>query len=437
VLAQSRGRRFEATRTVARLVELIGEALWGPEGSGRQSFTRAQEQGTVATASAAVYGKVRRVPLSLSLGVCTEGTARWRALRPPQPLATALPARGADLTVGVGAGKALKRGAKRLLPARGAAGKVSGGKLLVAFLPPQGGAVALAAAPAGERHEGRLVPQVVEPVRQVVSGPRVWGLARQFCALVPTARWSEGGEHLLIRSHKQGPFGPAPTRPAVVTPAAQGRALRDEGGWLGAATTTRGRFVRRRTLTRPGAAALILVTDLLDAARSPAAAPLTVDLARWGIERVFQPIPEAFALRRLIGSTPQATVFQAAFCLLLSNMVQVRRGSSATAQPQPGLAEEGSAEQLFYAVPRDLTAVRVLVPPPLVVAAYTAELAQEALCQGLHAALDSLWTPRWRKAVNTKPRLKVAQAKKSGAHTSLHRLLQAARQHRRTETVAA
>jgi hypothetical protein len=33
--------------------------------------------------------------------------------------------------------------------------------------------------------------------------------------------------------------------------------------------------------------------------------------------RVFQPSPEVFALRQLIGRTPQAPVFQAAFCLLL------------------------------------------------------------------------------------------------------------------------
>ena len=44
--------------------------------------------------------------------------------------------------------------------------------------------------------------------------------------------------------------------------------------------------------------------------------------------------------------------------------------------------------------------------------------------------LDSVWTPRWRKAVNTKPRPKVAKAKQSGAHTSMHRLLHAARQER-------
>ena len=70
----------------------------------------------------------------------------------------------------------------------------------------------------------------------------------------------------------------------------------------------------------------MLGTDLRDAARSPAVDLLTLYLARWGIERVFQQITEVFALRRLSGSTPQATVFQAAFGLLLYKMVQGLRG---------------------------------------------------------------------------------------------------------------
>ena len=124
VFAQYRGRSFEDPLTFARFVDLLGDALLEHEGGGRQSFTRAQEQGTLATSKEAVYGKLRRVPISLSLGFFTEGTARLRALLPPQHLATALPASVAALTVSVGEGKTLKRVAKRLLPARGAAGKV-------------------------------------------------------------------------------------------------------------------------------------------------------------------------------------------------------------------------------------------------------------------------------------------------------------------------
>jgi hypothetical protein len=436
VFAEYRGRSFEETLTFARFVDWMGDALVEHKGSGRQSFTRAQEQGTLETSSEAVYGKLRRVPLSLSLGFFTEGTVRLRALLPPQHVAAEFPASMAALTVVVGDGKTLKRVAKRLLPARGAAGKVYGGKLLVAFLPSQGVAVAMAADPDGERNECRLVPQVVEQTRQVVSGPRLWVFDRQFCDLVQTARCSEEGEHFLIRYHTKVRFCPVPT-PAGVTQDAQGRRVVEDWGWLGVETNTQRRFVRRLTLTRPGEEPIILVTDLLDAVRYPAADLLSVYLARWGIEQVFQQITEVFALRRLIGSTPQATVFQAAFCLLLYNMVQVLRGYIALAQPQLCLAEAVSAEQLFYDVQRELTAVSVLVPPPMGVAAYTEEWSREELCQRLHGLLDSVWTPRWCKAVNTKPRPKIAKAKRSGAHTSIHRLLHAARQEHHAEATVA
>jgi hypothetical protein len=437
IFAEYRGRSFEDTLTFARFVDLIGDALLAHEGSGRQSFARAREQGVLPTSSEAVYGKLRRVPLSLSEGFFTEGTARLRALLPPQHVATALPASMGELTVVVGDGKTLKRVAKRLLPARGAAGQVYGGKLLVAFLPQEGIAVAMAADPDGERNECRLVSQVMEQTRAMVRGPRLWVLDRQFCDLVQTARGSEDGDHFLIRYHPKVHFHKDWARPAQETPDARGRIIREDWGWLGAEANVQRRFVRRLTLVRPGEETIILVTDLLDAERYPAADLFTGYLARWGIERVFQQITEVFALRRLIGSTPQATVFQAAFCLLLYNLVQVLRGYVAAAQPRLEVAEEVSVEQLFYDVQRELTTVSVLVPPAMVVAAYAEPLSPEALRQRLHDLLSSLWTPRWRKAVNTKPRPKVAKAKQSGAHTSMHRLLAAARQEPRPEMAAA
>jgi hypothetical protein len=130
VFACYRGHSFEDTLTFPVFVELIGDALLQHGGSGRQSFTRAQEQGTLPTSIEAVYAKLRCVPLSLSLWFLAESTARLRDLLPAGHVATALPASLPALTVIVGDGKTLKRVAKRLLPARGVAGKVFGGKLL-------------------------------------------------------------------------------------------------------------------------------------------------------------------------------------------------------------------------------------------------------------------------------------------------------------------
>ena len=151
---------------------------------------------------------------------------------------------------------------------------------------------------------------MVEQTRQVVSGPRLWVLDRQFCDLVQTARCSGDGDHFLIRYHTKVRFCPVPTPSAVVTQDAQGRRVVEDWGWLGAETNTQRRFVRRLTLTRPGEEPIILVTDLLNAVRYPAADLLTVYLARWGIEQVFQQITEVFALRRLIGSTPKPRCFK-------------------------------------------------------------------------------------------------------------------------------
>jgi hypothetical protein len=418
-------------------VELIGDALLQHGGSGRQSFTRAREQGTLPTSSEAVYAKLRRVPLSLSLGFLAESTARLRDLLPAGHVATALPASLQELTVIVGDGKTLKRVAKRLLPARGVAGKVLGGKLLVAFLPGPGLAVAMAAAPDGEANECRLVPQVLEQARQRVAGPRLWVLDRQFCDLVQPARCTQAGDHFLIRYHPKVHFHPDPHRPTQLSLDTQGRPVSEEWGWLGAEDNPRRRYVRRITLERVGEEAVVLVTDLLDAERYPAADLLTVYLARWGIERVFQQITEVFALQRLSGSTPQATVFQAAFCLVLYNMVQVVRGYIAAARPEPCPAETLSAEQIFYDVQRELTAVSVLLPPAMVAAEYVEELTVEQLRQRLHCLLASVWTPRWHKAMNKKPRPKAPKAKQSGAHTSMPRLLEAARQQPRASTANA
>jgi hypothetical protein len=154
----------------------------------------------------------------------------------------------------------------------------------------------MAADPDGERNECRVAPQIVEQTRRVVSGPRLGVLDRQFCDLMQTARRSEEGDRVLIRYHSNAHFLEDPPQPTTGTQDTHGRAVREEGGWLGAAANTHRRFVRRLTLLRPGEAAVILVTDLLDAARYPATALLTVDLARGGVERVFPQITEGFAL---------------------------------------------------------------------------------------------------------------------------------------------
>jgi hypothetical protein len=109
----------------------------------------------------------------------------------------------------------------------------------------------------------------------------------------------------------------------------------------------------------------------------------------------------------------------------------------AAAQPHLEVAQDVSAEPLFSDGQRELTTVSVLLPPALVVAASAEPLSPEALRQRLPDLFSPLWTPRWRKAVTTKPRPQVATAKQSGAPTSMPRWLAAARQDPRRERAAA
>jgi len=165
-----------------------------------------------------------------------------------------------------------------------------------------------------------------------------------------------------------------------------------------------------------------LVTDLLDAELYPAAELLDHYLQRWGIEQVFQKVTEVFHLQGLIGSTPKATIFQFAFCLVLYNLIQLIRGYVATHQQRA--TETISIENLFLDVHRQLTAWSVLVESgvrleiPVVPDLPT-------LAARLHAILASQWSPRWIKAINKKRRSHVSKPH-DRTHASVFRVLQAA-----------
>lgn len=428
VFDRHRGRSFQDTLSFPVFVELIADALIRHRGSGRQSFERAHIRGILPTSPRAAYGKLARVPLSLSLGFFEEVTAGLHALRPAAVAATPLPESLDGLTVTVLDGKKLKRAAKRLRPLRSTPGRVFGGKLLVAYLPQTGLAVAMAADPDGEANDIKLVPQLLPRARAQIAGPRLWVADRQFCDLDQPGRFGEHGDHFLIRFSLKTGFHPDPRHPAVTGHDRHGRTILEQWGWIGAATEPRRRFVRHITLLRPDAEDVILITDLEEAAAYPAVDLLEVYLARWGIERVFQQITEVFELRRLIGSTPQATVFQAAFCLVLFNLIQVVRTFVAATRAEPTAVESLSSEQIFTDVRDELVALNKVVTPAQAAASIPRELEAAGVADRLRRLLGGVWSPLWTKAVNPRPRPAKVKAKGSGAHTSVHKVLQAHRQ---------
>jgi hypothetical protein len=183
--------------------------------------------------------------------------------------------------------------------------------------------------------------------------------------------------------------------------------------------------VRRITLHRPGEEDIVLVTDLLGAETYPAEDLLALYLARWGIERVFQQITEVFHLNRLIATTPQGTLFQLSFCLLLYDMIQVVRGYVAVGQQRA--VETISTELLFIDVSKQLSALNELVEAAGVVALLPAATSAAALRKRLGRLLGSVWSECWVKA---SPKKRKAPAPRKGKrdHISVFRLLQTHRQ---------
>lgn len=421
---EHRQRSYEDTLSFAGFVQLVSDALLQHGGSARKCLERAERAGTLPVCPEAFYGKLRRVPLELSEGFLADLSWRLQELLPPRP--SPLPASLAGLEVLVVDGKKLKRVAKRLLPARQAAGKLFGGKLLVAWQPRTALVVAMAAHADGEANDCRLVPDLLPQVRALVAGPRLWVVDRQFCDLVQIGRFTQDQDHFLARYHPKVHFHSDPQRSARTTQDERDRTVVEEWGWLG---SKREVYVRRITLRRPNEEDIILVTDLLDGAALPATDLLAVYLQRWGIERVFQQVTEVFHLQRLIGSTPQATVFQGAFCLLLYNLIQVIKGYVAAADGRD--PDTISSESLFYDIRRQLTAVTELATPQEIVECIPARCRGDEITPHLQGLLSKVWMPRWIKAANKRPRPQTTRVKGSGAHTSVQRMID---QHRQRKT---
>ena len=255
-------------------------------------------------------------------------------------------------------------------------------------------------------------------------------LDSQFCDLTQTARLAGQRDHFVVRAHPKVHFHPDARASHAGTPAevsgvdADGRRWTQDWGWLGTPGRATSQYVRRVTLHRADGPAITIYTDLLDPVAFPAADLLVLYRGRWGIEQVFQQITEVFDLRSLIGTTPEGTVFQLSFCLLLYNLIQVVRAQvAAGARLAP---EVVSTELLYEDVRRQLTALAEVVgldrAAGLLERPVTGTWTPAGLREYLASRLEGVWTERWRKAVNKKPRSH--SAKPHGRdHTSVHRIL--------------
>jgi hypothetical protein len=145
-------------------------------------------------------------------------------------------------------------------------------------------------------------------------------------------------------------------------------------------------------------------------------------------QRVFQQITEVFHLQTLIGTTPQGTVFQFAFCVLLYNMVQVVRAYVAAAQARP--VPTISTELLFDDVHRQLVAFTELVPAEQVEPLFPLLPTEAALRAQLTRLLAGIWTNRWLKAPTKKRKVSAPRTPIRGNQTSVFRLVAVYHKHR-------
>src|SRR4051794_23314308 len=334
-----RGRRYEQDLTFPRLVELVRDALLVHRGSGRASFEAADARGELPVLAGSVYQKLARLPVAVSQALLRETARRLPELLPGAGAGGGgggggdahdppLPASLRDLEVVALDGKVLKHVPRRLKPLRPLQGKLLGGRVLAALAVRPGLALAMEACEDAERNNCPLVPGAVAQVRATAAvGARdiLFMADRQMCDLGLMALSTRRRDHFLVRHNRTLSFEPDPARPPQRGTGQRGRTFVQAWGWAGAASQrSRRRYVRRITLARDGGGDageedVVLLTDLLDERRYPAADLLEAYLRRWGIEQVFQRVTEVFGLEHLIGTRPLALIFQAAFCFVLYN----------------------------------------------------------------------------------------------------------------------
>jgi Transposase DDE domain len=425
IFEQNRGRAYSSHLTFSTLVDLISNALLVHRGSGRQSFAKGRENGSLAVTDQAAYGKLRRMPVAVSETVLSEAAARLTAVAPVQH-ARSLPACFAGYQVVTIDGKKVKKLAKRLKPLRGVSGSLLGGKVLVAIDGRSGLATAMSSALDGEANDAPLVPTLVPQVRSRVAGPRLWLADRQFSDLSIPWLLSEQGDGFVIRHCLKMKFHRDCSREVRESRDGENRLIREEWGWVGSAKDKRRMYVRRITLERPNEEPILVLTNLLDGDRFPAEAVLALYRERWHIERVFQQVTEVFQLQALIGSSPQAAILQAALCFVLYNMIQVIRGY--VAQAHEVSPESVSEELLFRDVQKQMTCWTELGTTPLPQRVGETPTEPDATRRRLTELLSGVWSNRWRKSPPKKNWKPTAQTRSvRGGHSSAWKLLEQAR----------
>jgi Transposase DDE domain len=426
---RERGRCYERVLGFSTLARLVAEALTQHGGSGRQAFERGRESDTLPVAISSAFEKLGNLPLPLSERLLEEGTQRLAALLPASSAVAPfpLPACWEGYEVFGLDGKAIKHVKRLLKPLRGLQAGILGARSSVGLNLRTGMAVGMIGDLDGEAGEGALTERLLSNMA-ATAGDKPWVvvLDRLYCNLGFPGLVLAAGGHFLIRYCSNTHFLADPTRPAQESRDANGQRIVQEWGRLGKSAGSRALLVRRITLYLADGKVISVITDLLDEAAYPAEDLLATYKKRWGIERVFHQITDVFSLKHLIGSSPQAVLFQLSFCLLIYNTLQVLRTHLASHQGCE--AERISNEKLFYDLKRDLVSVDRLVAKQSLLSLLGAAPSSDELRDDLQARLRGVWSKRWWKAPSSRGGgHKKVKTRVLGNHTSTYRVIQAAK----------
>ena len=359
---RKRGRCYEQTLKFSTLAHLVTDALTEHDGSGRQAFERGQETKILPVSIGSAYEKLGNLPLPLSEAMLGEGTATLHELLPVNPAVEAFPLPGCwdGFQVFSADGKAIKHVKRLLKPLRGLQAGILGARASVTLNMRTGTAIGMVGHLDGEAGEAALTAELL-PQMAVVAGDKPWVvvLDRLYCNLTFPHLVLAADGHFLIRYCSNTHFVVDPARPVRESREQRaGESCRSGDGW--ASSRDLGRALRAPHHVAPGRwPEISVITDLLDETAYPAEDLLVTYQMRWGIETVFHQITKVFSLQHLIGSSPQAVLFQLSLCLLMYNTLQVLRPTWRIIRRCE--AKKISNEKLFYDVKRQLVSVSELV----------------------------------------------------------------------------
>ncbi len=416
-----RGTSYESELSFHLIVKLMYSAVIEHGAVGSAAFKAARSTNELGVTDQAAYGKIRRMRQSLSNALVCESIEPLMEMF-PDSVKTRVPLCFNKYNVYCIDGKKLKDVAKRLKETRGVAGKLLGGKALVALSVHEQLVVAMSSSLDGEANDGPLVPELLEKVHAWSTMLNIFLADSQFCDLTTPRRILAHGSDFVMRYHPKVHFHVDPDVKAVKGKDNWGRPYVEEIGWLGKPGTKTSIRVRRIVVKRENDTDLIIVTSLLDTEKFSAADVLELYGLRWTIETAFLHVTKEFDLRHMIGSTAEATLFQFAISLVIHNVMRLIQAHVSEAKNVS--PEKLSLPKIIRTAKKQIASLSVFVP-----AAKTADLILNKTPTAARVAkrLSKLWDDDWIKARKKSRAVKPPPKKKSGAHTSVYREIQAYR----------